>query len=433
MKRRPVFALFAALVFLFSSCGSTGGREPGQSVTIDLPPADGGTTAPAETGSAGTDGGTPTIDMPDGGTSGAQTKTEAEKLLEGMTLEEKVGQLFMVRPESLDPALSSAQAGDAEKYGDTAFSSSMEEAMKRRPVGGVVLFGKNISDGAQLAALIEGLQRASAVPLLVGVDEEGGSVARIANSPGFDVEKFKSAREIGRSGDPERAKSMGETIGAYLKRYGFNLDFAPVADVNTNPDNPVIGPRAFGSEPGLVAGMVAAEIEGLHASGVAACAKHFPGHGDTKGDTHKGFVSIDKTWEELTACELIPFEHAIAASVDMVMVSHITAPGVTSDGLPSSLSYEMITQNLRGKLGFDGVVITDAMEMGAITGKYSPADGAVKAVSAGADLVLMPADFDGAYDGLLKAVREGKITEERIDESVLRILALKEKHGLLAK
>ena len=177
--------------------------------------------------------------------------------------------------------------------------------------------------------------------------------------------------------------------------------------------------------------MVSAEIKGLHESGIMSCAKHFPGHGDTKGDTHYEFVYVEKTWDELLDCEIIPFTAAMDADTDMIMVAHIAARNVTDDGLPSSMSKEMITDRLRGELGYKGVVITDSMAMGAVADKYSPAEAAVKSIQAGADIILMPEDYKAAFQGVLDAVNNGTISQERLDESVLRILNLKQQYGLL--
>jgi beta-N-acetylhexosaminidase len=366
----------------------------------------------------------------EGGTESGET-TKAEKILAGMTLKEKICQLFIIRPEALQIDVSAGRTDPSAKNGVKELSGIMKNALKAYPVGGIAFFGQNISAPEQLTSFISAMQYNSKIALFTAVDEEGGSVARIANSPNFNVTRFDDMQTIGNSGDPENARNVGVTIGTYLKGYGFNLNFAPVSDVNTNPDNIVIGKRAFGSDPHLVANMIASEIDGLHDAGVMSCVKHFPGHGDTKGDTHNGFVSTEKTWDELKECELIPFIRAVEASVDMVMAAHITLPNITSDGLPSSISYEVITEKLRNELNYQGVVITDAMEMGAITQKYSSGEGAVKAVSAGADIILMPLDFAEAYNGVYEAVSDGTISEKRIDESVLRILKLKEKYGLL--
>jgi len=357
--------------------------------------------------------------------------SKAEQLLNNMTLEEKVGQLLLIRPESLYTDYSSEQVNDTRNYGIQEMNVKMVETLDRYPVGGIAIFGKNISSPSQLVAFIDDMQQNSEIPLFIAADEESGPVSRIANSPGFDVETFESMQAVGESRDPDNARKVGLAIGSYMKDYGFNLNFAPVADVNTNPDNIIIGNRSFGSEPDLVAEMVAAEIGGLREAGIMSCIKHFPGHGDTKEDTHSGFVSIEKNWEALRECELIPFEAGIAAHTDMVMISHITAENITHDTLPSSLSYEMIERKLRGELNYNGVIITDSMSMGAITDHYSSGEAAVLAISAGADIVLMPENFIESFDALCEAVNSGALSEARIDQSVLRILSLKEKYGLL--
>jgi beta-N-acetylhexosaminidase len=348
-----------------------------------------------------------------------------------MTLKEKIGQLLIIRPEALSTELTFEQINDTQEYGATEFNSKMAETLDKYPVGGVALFGKNIQTPSQLKDFINEMQQNSEIPLFVGVDEEGGSVSRVAKTPGFDVQKFESMEAVGKTKDTEKAREVGSVIGSYLKEYGFNLDFAPVADVNTNPDNIVIGNRSFGNDPNLVAEMITAEIEGLHKVGIMSSIKHFPGHGDTKDDTHSGFVSIEKNWEELKECELIPFKAGIDAQTDMIMISHITAENVTDDELPSSLSYEMIEGKLREELNYDGVVITDSMSMGAIENQYSSGEAAVLAISAGADIVLMPGDFIKAFESIYDAVNNGTLSEARIDQSVLRILSLKEKYGIL--
>lgn len=355
------------------------------------------------------------------------------ELLGEMTLREKVGQLFLVRPDALDPALSQQTIDDADVSGVTEVSETMAAFLEEYPVGGVVLFGKNITDEVQLRGLIAGLQQSSPVPVLIGIDEEGGVVARLANSPGFDLPQYESAASMGAQGTDE-VRAMSAEIGAYLAGYGINLDFAPVADVNTNPDNPVIGTRAFSSDPQEAADCVNAAVEGFSRAGVLCCLKHFPGHGDTAGDSHDGTVYTEKTMEELRACEFLPFEAGIRAGAPLVMVGHIAAPNAVEGeerDLPATFSRALITDVLRDELGFAGVVVTDSLAMGAITETYTPGEAAVLALQAGADLLLMPAGLAQAYDGVLAAVEDGRLTEECIDESVARILALKQQAGLL--
>lgn len=342
-----------------------------------------------------------------------------------MSLREKVGQLFIVRPEALAEN-SNAETAPATDRVDDAVISRIEEY----PVGGIALFSRNITSAEQLPMFISDLQSSSKYPLFIAVDEEGGRVARIANSDFFNVASYKSMEDIGKSGDASKAEEVGRQIGSYLKELGFNLDFAPVADTNTNPQNIVIGDRSYGSDPALVARMVSAQLDGMHDSGIMGTLKHFPVHGDTKDDTHSGYVSIEKTWDELKECELVPFITALPKA-DMVMVSHITAVNVTSDKLPTSMSETMITGKLRNELGYDGVIITDAMAMGAVADNYTSAEAAVTAVKAGVDIVLMPQNLDEAFNGVMNAVTDGEISMERLDESVLRILKMKAKYKLI--
>ena len=344
-----------------------------------------------------------------------------EAKLTTMTLREKVGQLFWVRPETLDFSL------NPEKK---TLTQTMRQNLEQYPVGGIAVFKKNIQDENQLSSLIADFQSASKIPMIVAVDEEGGAVARLANHEAFSLPKYTSARDIGKTGDPEQARQMGRTIGGYLRFYGFNLDFAPVADVDSNPANPVIGRRAFSTDAQQTAQMVAAAVEGFHEAGMLCTVKHFPGHGDTGQDSHYGTATSYKTWEEMKAMEMLPFEAGIAAGVDVVMTAHITTPNATTDGLPASLSYTMITERLRGELGFQGVIVTDALEMNAIKNHFTPAESAVAALRAGVDVLLMPSDLRAAFDGVVQAVEDGTLSEERLNESVRRVLTLKQKAGL---
>lgn len=360
------------------------------------------------------------------------TAGNAEELLDKLTTEQKVGQLFFVRPEALDPNRTLEEAEDPAGPGVTQADPALQNTLQQYPVGGFVLFGKNLESPDQLSQLMDTLSRNAAVPLLFSVEEEGGTATQVAGRPGFSVPTLESLADIGATGDPAQAKAVGQSIGTYLRELGFQLDFAPVADVNTNPNNPVIGDRAFHSDPEQAAMMVSAAVDGFHQGGVACTLKHFPGHGDTAQDSHYGYASTDKTWEEMRTCELYPFQAGMASGADAVMVAHITTPNATSDGLPASLSYEMITEKLRRELRFQRLVVTDSLAMEAITDSYSAAEASLMAFQAGADVLLMPADLGEAYDALLAAVQDGTISQERLDESVLRILQLKENYGLIS-
>ena len=350
--------------------------------------------------------------------------SQVEQLLADMSLEEKVGQLFIVRPESLDSSLTAKKVHDPKKYGATKMNQNMLDNLKEYPVGGIIMFNKNIKSPNQITSYIDDFQKNSKIPLFIAVDEEGGLVSRIANTSTFQVKKYQNMTIIGNTKDTNKAKEVGVTIGTYLKTYGFNLDFAPDADVNTNPNNPVIGTRSFGKDPTLVANMVSATIDGFHSVDMMTCIKHFPGHGDTQSDSHLGYAGTKKTWEQMLKCELIPFQQNMDKT-DMIMVSHITAENVTTDKLPSSLSYEMISERLRNELHYDGIVITDSLAMQAVTDQYSSQEAAIQSFQAGADILLMPDDYREAFQGMVEAVKSGKISEDRINESVLKILKLK--------
>lgn len=349
-----------------------------------------------------------------------------------LTLEEKVGQLFLVRPDALDPARTPQQIEDPDAAGATALTDAMRATLARIPVGGVVLFGKNIADAGQLAAFTADLQAAGRVPLLLAVDEEGGAVARLANSGALDLPRYESAAAVGAEG-PEAVRAMYRAIGGYLREFGFALDFAPVADVNTNPDNPVIGSRAFSADPQTAAACVRAAVEGLGEAGVLACLKHFPGHGDTAQDSHEEAAVTEKTLAALRSGEWAPFAAGITAGAPLVMVGHITAPNALppaeSDRL-AGFSATVLNDWLRGELGFEGLVVTDSLAMGAVTRRYSPGEAALAALQAGADLLLMPADLEEAYTAVVQAVESGRWPESELDARVERILAAKRAAGL---
>lgn len=353
-----------------------------------------------------------------------------EQLLADMTDEQKVGQLFLVRPDALDLSRTQQQIDDANAPGVTELTDAMRETLTRYPVGGTVFFGKNIENPDQLRTMTAELGSAGAIPLFIAVDEEGGRVARLANTPGFDLPRYESAAAVGAENDLAAAREMGFTIGTYLRDYGFNLDFAPVADLNTNPANPVIGKRAFGSDPDTVATLVGAVCDGFEEAGIACTLKHFPGHGDTADDTHTGSAVIHKTMEELKSCELVPFARNLEKA-PLIMAAHIAVPEVTGNDTPASLSEPILTGLLRQELGFSGVIVTDSLSMQAITDHYTPGEAAVQAILAGADILLMPANLPEAFDAVNEAVQDGTISRERLDESVHRILVCKEKYDIL--
>ncbi|MCD8188652.1 MAG: glycoside hydrolase family 3 protein [Clostridiales bacterium] len=343
----------------------------------------------------------------------------AQEILAEMSLTERVYQLFIVTQEQLTGYTTVTQSGSATK-----------QAIQTYPVGGIIYFAANIIDPDQCTAMISNIQSYSKLGLFIAVDEEGGRVARVANNAAMGTTVFPSMEEIGSTGDPDLAYEVGNTIGSEIAQFGFNLDFAPVADVNSNPDNPVIGERAFSSDADVAAEMVAAAVQGFRDSGVLCTLKHFPGHGDTTTDSHLGYTEVTKTLDELRALEFKPFQAGIDAGADFVMVGHLSVPQVTGDDLPATLSKTMIDL-LKDELGFEGLIITDSMSMSAITDRYSSGEAAVLAVQAGVDILLMPADLQSAASALVSAVEEGAITEERINESVLKILKVKLEHGII--
>ena len=349
---------------------------------------------------------------------------EVEAMLKKMTLREKVGQMFFVRVESLDPSI------EWTTYDDLANLKNQEITMKMRkvnhdyPVGGIILYAWNIEDETQLASIIKQVRSLNGSPLLC-IDEEGGRVSRIANNPNFHVKKYESMAAIGATGDPKNAYECGNTIGTYLKHYDFDIDFAPVADVNTNPDNIIIGPRAFSNDPAVAAPMVTNYLQGLKDAGITGCIKHFPGHGDTTNDTHSGYVQSLKTWDEMNQCEMVTFRAGIQWGCQLIMTAHIAVPNVTGTNIPSTLSPVVLQDKLRGELGYQNIIITDGMEMGAITKHYTSGEAAVGSIKAGVDIVLGPRDFTEAFDAVIAAVNDGTLTEERINQSVRRILTLR--------
>ena len=347
-----------------------------------------------------------------------------EKQLQEMTLREKVGQMFIVRPEALDPQAYYNSPTDLTNISLQAVNDRMRETAAKYPMGGVVLYANNIKNPAQLTSFVAELKALPSHPLLC-IDEEGGSVSRLSNNQAFRLPKYPNMSQLAASGRTKDVHDAAYEIGTYLAGYGFDIDFAPVADVNTNPRNVVIGPRAFSNDPKVAAPMVKAYLKGLQKTGVLGCLKHFPGHGDTTADSHFGYAMSRKTWKEMEDCEMIPFEAGLDAGAKIVMTAHISLPNVTGSNTPSTLSSMILQDKLRGELGFKGVIITDAMEMGAIIRQYPIEDACVMAIKAGVDILLCVREYPQAFETVLAAVRRGEIPESRIDESVRRILALR--------
>ena len=346
----------------------------------------------------------------------------ARVMLRDMTLEEKICQMLFVTPEALTGYTRVTQSGDATKA-----------AIEKWPVGGIIYFSSNLVSTDQTTAMIENIQtfsqNATGRRLFIGVDEEGGSVARAADSLG--TTQFDDMSVYGETGDTQEAYNIGATQAKDLTALGFNVNFSPVADVLTNEENTVVKDRSFGSDPDLVSSMVSQVVKGLTDGGMLCAPKHFPGRGSTGGDTHDGFASSDRTLEELEACDFKPFQAAIEAGAPMIMVGHMTMTAIDEDN-PASLSETIVTGLLRDELGYDGIIITDALNMGAIANNYTNADAAVKAVSAGCDMLLCVSNISSVVNALTDAVSDGTISEERIDESVSRILQAKLRYGIIS-
>lgn len=342
-----------------------------------------------------------------------------ELFLGEMSLHDKICQMILAAPEALTGVETATAAGQM-----------TQEAMSDYPVGGVILFAKNLESKDQTVEMISNLQEYAkeynGIGLFISVDEEGGKVARVAQRLGTtQLRPMYEYREQG----TKTAYENAATIAKDISQFGFNLDFAPVADTWSNTKNTVIGDRAYGDDFEKTAELISSAVEGFHSENIMCTVKHFPGHGDTEEDSHTGSAYVYKTLNELRSKELLPFKAGIRAGADMVMVGHITLPEL--DSLPASLSSVIITDILRGELEYDGVVITDSLSMKALTDYYGEDKIAVMAVQAGNDILLCQTGMKSMVHALEDAVANGEITEERIDESVRRILILKYEYGLL--
>ena len=360
-------------------------------------------------------------EVPDNMTvSGAQQTAQA--LLDTMTDEEKLWQLFFVTPEAITNVNTATVAGEATK-----------KALAQYPVGGIVYFAKNLEDREQTVALLENTQSYAKIPLFLGVDEEGGTVSRVGSNPDMGVPSVGDMRSLGKSQDPAAVYAAGQDIGGGLHALGFNLNFAPVADVAQGADS-VIGSRSFGSDAELCASLAGVIVKSLRAEGIVSCLKHFPGYGSATVDDHNGTSVVEKTLSELEACDLVPFQTIIASegSVPFVMVSHLSYPNVTGSDTPADLSSSIVTDILRDKLEYQNVIITDSHSMASITDHYSAGEAAVKALASGCDMILMPSDLQAAFDAVKAAVADGTLSQARIDESVLRILTVKAEYGIIS-
>ena len=338
-----------------------------------------------------------------------------DETLAGMTLHEKVCQMMFVTPEELTGEDGVTVAGDATR-----------QALENYPVGGIVYFAKNLESQDQVKEMIDNSQKDSSIGLFVATDEEGGVVNRLMDTVGTTY--IGSMYYYKDDGD-ETAYENAYTIANDMSALGFNLDFAPVADVWSNPDNTVIGERAYSDDYAQAAELVGNAVKGFNDGGVMCTLKHFPGHGDTAEDSHYSSAYVHRTMEEIMADEMQPFRSGIEAGAEFVMVGHLIVPDI--DEVPATLSYKIATGILRDELKFEGVAITDSFEMESIADNYSVDDAVVMSVKAGMDMILQPKDMASAVNSIEQAVADGELSEDRIDESVRRILTLKESRGLL--
>ncbi|PYG89567.1 beta-N-acetylhexosaminidase [Ruminiclostridium sufflavum DSM 19573] len=338
-----------------------------------------------------------------------------EEQLRNMSMEEKIGQLVIV---------------GADGYENNEHSRRLIENYH---VGGFILFKRNIKDSNQMLSLLNSLKetnKANKLPLFLSIDEEGGRISRMPD----EFLKIPSNRIIGEKNDSSLSYRIGNIIGEELKMFGFNMDFAPVLDINSNPQNPVIGDRAFGSEAGIVTELGIQTMKGIQAQNIISVVKHFPGHGDTSEDSHVGLPRVNNDLERLYNFELVPFSAAIENRADAVMIAHILLPEIDAEN-PASLSKTIISDVLRSSMHFDGVVITDDFTMGAIEKNYDIGRAAVKSIQAGSDIVLVCHTFakqETVIRAIKSAVSANEISMERIDESVYRIIKLKNKYSLSA-
>ncbi|WP_150273789.1 beta-N-acetylhexosaminidase [Paenibacillus tepidiphilus] len=423
-RRRHLFATWvcsAALsVLLLGGCSSnvnTGSPAAGSASTPQSTAA-----APSEPGGAAspTSPATPAETAPTTATPAMTTPaatasplSAAEETLASMSLEQKIGQMLLVGIDG------------------TKLDAKARSMISEDQVGGIILYADNISGLKSMVSLINELKRSNRgnpAPLWISVDQEGGKVSRLPK----EYATFLANGTVGAQGDSRTAGTMGRLLARAVKSAGFNMNFAPVLDIASNPDNPIIGTRSFGSTAEQVTDLGIAEMKGIADEGVVPVVKHFPGHGDTSVDSHLELPVVNKSRDELAALEWLPFQAAVQEQADAVMIAHILFPQLDPDK-PASLSVPVIKELLRGEMGYQGVVITDDLTMGAIVKNYTLAAAAVDTVQAGSDILLVAHEYgneQAVRKALLAAVKDGTITEARIDESVLRILALKDKYKL---
>lgn len=337
-----------------------------------------------------------------------------------MSLDEKIGQTITIDVKTLN-----------NNETTTVFTQTQMKNIEKYHIGGVTFFGSDIQNEAQVKSYTQQFQKNTKLPLFMSVDEEGGVVSRLSNKGDIKVPVLPNMSEIGKTGDPKKAYNVGEQLGSTLAPLGFNVNFAPVSDVNTNPNNPVIGVRSFSGDKNVVATMVAEEVKGMQKQNVSAALKHFPGHGDTTVDTHVGLATSNKTYEQLKQVELVPFQAGIAADVDFVMLGHLNMRTITNDNRPATMSPIIIKDILRRDMQFSQIVITDSLQMGAIVNNYSAKEIGINCLASGVDVILMPSDLEATVTGIKEGITSGAYKETDLNESVYRILKTKIKRRII--
>ncbi len=347
-------------------------------------------------------------------------RAHAQKIVAAMSLRQRIGQLFIVDLARL-----------AAMQEITQLTPELKSKINADNFGGIILFAQNLRNRQQLTDLIHDIQNCSSTPPFICIDEEGGRVSRLEHCKALGLTQLPSAAEIGSKSSKSYAYQVGKTLAEQVKSFGFNVDFAPVLDINTNPDNPVIGARAFADNPQLVTEMGLEVIRGLQENGVMACAKHFPGHGDTSTDTHLELAYINHDITRLNNEEFVPFKAAIDSGVMSIMLAHIVAPKITGNNLPATMSQKFATAILRNELNFKGLIITDALMMKAITNNYTSGEACIKALNAGVDILLMPDNIAQAVDAVYKEAQQNEHFRNLIEKAVTRIILAKMRLNIL--
>lgn len=342
-----------------------------------------------------------------------ESKDNIEKIIDKMTLDEKIGQLMIIGINGL------------------TIDDHTKEMIEKYHIGGFILFKYNIADENQTLELLNNLKKVNStnpIPLFLSIDEEGGRVSRLPNS----FIKLPAAKRIGDINDKDISLEYGKIIGKRLKTLGFNMNFGPVLDVNSNPENPVIGDRAFGSSSKTVVDNGIQVMKGIKSENIIAAVKHFPGHGDTNMDSHVDLPVIEKDLNDLQKIELVPFKESIKQGIDTIMIGHILFPKLDSQ-YPATLSKEVVTGLLREKLSYEGLIISDDMTMGAIIKNYTIEEAAIKFLKAGGDLLLICHGYENhvkIINRIKEEVNKGSISEDELDEKLYRIIQIKEKYKL---